>query len=124
MKYLLILFLGLGIAQSSSAQAEFDITDQEAFFPGGEVAMRKFVRDNLNYPEIAIEKEEQGTVYVSFVVEKDGSLSQIKIARGVSESLDKEAIRLVKKMPNWIPGEVKAVKVLVRQNLPLNFKLV
>jgi protein TonB len=86
--------------------------------------MRKFVRDNLNYPEIAIEKEEQGTVYVSFVVEKDGSLSQIKIARGVSESLDKEAIRLVKKMPNWIPGEVKAVKVLVRQNLPLNFKLV
>ena len=75
------------------------------------------------YPQSSIEMNEQGRVYLSFVVEADGSLSNIEIERGVSQDLDKEAKRLIRKMPNWEAGEAKGKKARTRCRLPINFTL-
>jgi len=102
---------------------EYVIVDVDAQFFGGYEEMIRFIHSNLVYPQDAIEMNEQGKVYVTFVVEKDGSLSNIAIARGVYQSLDREASRIVRKMPKWIPGEVKYQKVRTRMMLPINFVL-
>jgi protein TonB len=102
---------------------EWDVVDIDAQFVGGYEEMIRFIHSNLVYPQDAIEMNEQGKVYVTFVVEKDGSLSNIAIARGVYQSLDREASRLVRKMPKWVPGEVKYQKVRTRMMLPINFVL-
>ena len=100
-----------------------DFPDVEAGFPGGAAAMQKWIANNVKYPQTAIEMNEQGRVYLSFVVEPDGSITGVKIERGVSPDLDKEAKRLVRKMPKWAPGEAKAKKVRTRCRLPINFTL-
>lgn len=102
---------------------KIELNDQEPTFPGGNQALQIFFRDNLQYPESAIKNGEAGRVFVQFTVEVDGTLSDVKIVRGVSEALDAEALRLVKKMPTWEPGESKGTKVRVRYNLPINFRL-
>jgi periplasmic protein TonB len=102
---------------------EYEIVDVDAQFMGGYEEMLRFIHSNLVYPQDAIEMNEQGKVYVTFVVEKDGSLSNIAIARGVYQSLDREASRIVRKMPKWVPGEVKYQKVRTRMMLPINFVL-
>jgi TonB family protein len=89
----------------------------------GSSAMMKWISKNVNYPQTSIEMNEQGRVFLSFVVEKDGSLSNIAIERGVSLDLDREAKRVVRKMPNWIPGEASGRKVRARCRLPINFQL-
>ena len=99
------------------------VSDKEPEFPGGAEALYQFMSDNLHYPESAIKNGEAGRVFVQFTVEVDGTLSDVKIMRGVSEALDAEALRLVKKMPLWIPGETNGKKVRVRYNLPINFRL-
>ena len=100
-----------------------DFPDVEATFPGGTAAMQKWIAANVKYPQTAIEMNEQGKVYLSFVVELDGSITNIKIVRGVSSDLDKEAKRLVRKMPKWKAGEAKAKKVRTNCRLPINFRL-
>ena len=100
-----------------------DFPDVEASFPGGAAAMQKWIAENVNYPQTAIEMNEQGRVYLSFVVEPDGSISNIAVERGVSNDLDKEAKRLLRKMPNWSPGEAKGRKARTRCRLPINFTL-
>ena len=85
--------------------------------------MQKWIAENVQYPQTAIEMNEQGKVYLSFVVEPDGSISNIAIERGVSGDLDKEAKRLVRKMPKWSPGEAKGKKARTRCRLPINFTL-
>ena len=102
---------------------EHDIVDLDAKYVGGVEEMIRFIHSNLVYPQDAIELNQQGKVYVTFVVEKDGSLSNIAIARGVFTSLDREATRIVRKMPKWIPGEIKYQKVRTRMMLPINFVL-
>ena len=92
-------------------------------FPGGDAAFANFIKSAVVYPELAAEMGEQGIVYVKFVVNKDGSIEQVSIRQGVSEALDKEAQRVVKKMPNWIPGEQNGKKVRVSYTLPISFKL-
>lgn len=92
-------------------------------FPGGEDAMYDFLNNNLKYPQIARELGISGRVYVQFVVEKDGSVSDIKIIRSRDRSLDKEALRIIELMPKWLPGVQNGHKVRVRMTLPVNFVL-
>jgi periplasmic protein TonB len=97
--------------------------DQEATFPGGAAAMKQFLADNIVYPEIAKELGDQGKVFIEFVVEKDGSISQIKILRGVSKEIDREAKRVVSMMPKWVPAESKGESVRARCRIPISFIL-
>ena len=85
--------------------------------------MMEKVQDVMVYPEVDIEMNVQGKVYISFIVEKDGSVSNVEVERGVSSTIDREAKRIVKSFPNWKPGENAYGKVRTRVRLPLNFVL-
>lgn len=100
-----------------------DFPTIEAAYVGGYVAMQTYIQKKLIYPQTAIELGLQGKVYVEFTIEKNGDISDVKIARGVHEILDKEAVRLIKGMPQWIPGELKAKKVRTRVRLPIVFEI-
>lgn len=100
-----------------------EFPDQEAEFPGGIAAMRKFLAEKIKYPDIAIEMGDQGKVFVQFVVEKDGSISQVEVIRGVSKELDREAKRVVRQMPPWQPAETRGEKQRSRMRIPINFEL-
>ena len=97
--------------------------DVEPSFPGGDAEFANFIKSTVVYPELASEMGEQGIVYVKFVVNRDGSIEQVSIRQSATESLDKEALRVVNKMPNWIPGEQGGKKVRVSYTLPISFKL-
>lgn len=97
--------------------------DEEPYYTEGEEAMQKFIKDNLVYPAEAKEKGEQGKVYVRFVVEADGTITNVSIARGVSPSIDAEAMRIVKLMSNWNPGKYKGTPLLTNVVIPIVFKL-
>ena len=101
----------------------YDVVAVSPEYPGGPAEMGNFIRENFEYPEIAREMGEQGTVWVEFVVFSDGSIKQVKVVKGVSESLDKEAKRVVKKMPHWKPGEQAGKKVNVKYTIPIKAKL-
>lgn len=103
----------------------YDIVDQPAEYPGGMAALKKFIADNLKYPETAKEKGIQGKCYLQFIVSKTGELSNIKVKKGVVDcpECDKEAIRLVKSMPKWIPGKNNGEAVNSTFILPVTFKL-
>jgi periplasmic protein TonB len=92
-------------------------------FPGGEAAMRGFFSSNLVYTRMAREINLQGTVYVSFVVYKDGSIGGIEILRGLGAGLDEEVIRVLSEMPDWIPGNQNGKSVNVKFAIPVQFKL-
>lgn len=98
-----------------------EIPDVDAEFIGGYGEMQKFITTEVQYPEISLTWGEQGTVWTSFVVETDGSISDIKVERGVSADLDKEALRVVRQFPKWKPGEVDAQPVRTRVRLPITF---
>ena len=92
-------------------------------FPGGEQAMMDFVAKNVKYPKEAMEKEISGRVLVSFVVEKDGSINETEVVKGIGGGCDEEAVRVVKAMPKWKPGKEKGKAVRVSFMLPIVFKL-
>lgn len=100
-----------------------DFPDVEANFNGGYLEMAKWMQENLKYPELSMELNEKGKVYLKFIVEKDGSITNVEIVRGISKELDNEAKRLVREMPKWTPGEVKGVKVRSIFTMPINFEL-
>ena len=101
----------------------FEVVEQMPSFPGGDAALMQYLRDNIKYPVVAQENGVQGRVVVSFVVEKDGSITDVKVVRSVDPSLDKEAQRVVKSMPKWIPGKQNGSAVRVKYNVPVSFKL-
>lgn len=101
----------------------WEIVEQKPQFPGGEAALMKYIRDNMQYPSIAQENGIQGKVVVRFVVSKDGSVRDVTVMRGVDSSLDKEAIRVVKSLPNFIPGKQNGHAVNVYYILPVSFRL-
>ncbi|MBQ6210408.1 MAG: energy transducer TonB [Prevotella sp.] len=105
------------------ANKVFDVVEQMPSFPGGNDALMKFLSDNVKYPVVAQENGVQGRVVVSFVVEKDGSITDVKVVRSVDPSLDKEAARVVKSMPRWIPGKQNGAAVRVKYNVPVSFRL-
>ena len=92
-------------------------------FPGSEFKMYEFLAMNIRYPQRAREDGYSGTVYVRFVVEPDGTITNIEVAKGVGGGCSEEAVRVVKMMPNWIPGEAFGKKVRVTYTLPINFRL-
>jgi TonB family protein len=101
----------------------FIIVDQHPQYPGGDEARLEFLRNNIVYPAEAKEQGIQGTVYIGFIVEKDGTVSNVKIVRGVHKLIDDEAIRATKLMPNWIPGIQKGKVVRVSYNMPIKFTI-
>ena len=101
----------------------YAIVEVEPSFPGGPAAMSWWLQSHVTYPESAIGKNEQGIVYVRFVVNIDGSISNIQIKKSVSESLDQEAIRVVSIMPKWIPAELQGEFVSTYFTLPIAFRL-
>jgi TonB family protein len=86
-------------------------------------AMMQFLSENINYPETAVEMGEQGRVFLQFVIEKDGSITNVKVDRGVSVDLDNEAKRVLQRMPKWNPGQVNGRNVRSRCRIPINFRL-
>ncbi|MFA9391644.1 MAG: energy transducer TonB [Prolixibacteraceae bacterium] len=101
----------------------FIIVEDMPEFPGGELALRKWIGSNIKYPVIAAENGIQGKVYVTFVVDKDGSISNARIARGVDPSIDQEALRVVNNLPKWKPGKQRGKPVRVSYTVPINFQL-
>ncbi len=101
----------------------FFIVEDMPEFPGGDLALRKFIANSINYPVIAQENGIEGKVYVTFVVDKDGSVSDAKIVRGVDPSIDKEALRVVSNLPRWKPGKQRGKPVRVSYTVPINFVL-
>ena len=113
----------IDVEEEEKEEGIIEFPDVEAEFIGGAQALMKYISSNIQYPPTSIEMNEQGKVYLSFVVEPDGSISNVVVERGVSPDLDKEAKRVVRSMPNWKPGESKAKKSRTRCRLPINFQL-
>jgi protein TonB len=101
----------------------FVVVEEQPEFPGGNAAMMKFLSDNIKYPVIAQENGIQGRVITNFVVERDGSITDVQVVRGVDPSLDKEAVRVIQSMPKWKPGKQRGSPVRVRFTLPVVFRL-
>ena len=99
------------------------LVEQMPQFPGGDAALMKYLSSHINYPPMAAENNVQGKVILQFVVEKDGRVGEVKIARSVDKDLDKEAIRVVKSLPKFTPGRQNGYPVRVWYTLPVNFKL-
>lgn len=110
-------------AQTKKNDMVFDVVEVMPQFPGGQIAMLQYLMKNIKYPEQAMKEGIQGRVAVRFIVEKDGSISDVKPVLSVHPLLNKEAVRVVKSMPKWSPGKQNGKPVRVRFNLPVMFKL-
>ncbi len=101
----------------------FKVVEVDPEFPGGEEALYKYLAENIKYPVMAKNNKVEGRVYITFVIEKDGNVSDAKVLRSVNEELDAEALRVINAMPKWKPGMQQGVPVRVQFNLPIVFKL-
>lgn len=101
----------------------FTVVEENPQFPGGEAALYKYLNESIKYPEEAKELGIQGRVFVNFVVETNGSVSNVKVLRGIGGGCDEEAIRVVQSMPKWTPGKQRGIPVRVSYNLPIKFTL-
>ena len=110
-------------ADSTAKEEVFMVAEQMPEFPGGMKELLKFLQDNLKYPENAMKNNVQGRVIVQFVVEKDGTLTEFKVARSVDPDLDAEALRVLQTMPKWKPGMQRGKIVRVKFTVPVSFKL-
>lgn len=113
------------IAQEVPKEEEkvFDVVEQMPSFPGGQGALFEYLSKNIKYPVVAEENGVQGRVIVTFVVERDGSITDVKVVKAVDPSLDKEAARVVRSMPHWIPGKQNGSAVRVKFTVPVTFTL-
>lgn len=107
----------------SDAEYSFEQLEQKPEFPDGNAGLGKYLSENIKYPKKAVKKNITGKVFVQFVIDKTGKVIDVTVPRGVDKSLDKEAVRVVKSMPNWKPGMKDGVPVKVRYTIPINFKL-
>ena len=101
----------------------YEVCEQMPIFEGGDAALLKYLRENLKYPDKTKDRGVQGRLVIGFIVEKDGSLTDVKVLRPVDIDLDAEALRLVKGMPKWIPGRHNGQRVRVRYLLPIHICL-
>ena len=101
----------------------FKVVENPPSFPGGDAARMKYLKDNINYPEMARESGISGKVFVTFVVEPNGSVTNVSILRGIGGGCDEEAKRVIKAMPRWIPGKQRGKPVRVQFNMPIKFTL-
>ena len=128
LKVALMMFVLLFSFMTSTAQTKkndmlFSVVEVMPQYPGGQIAMMKYIMENIKYPEQAMKEGIQGRVAVRFIVEKDGSISDVKPILSVHPLLNKEAVRVVESMPKWTPGKQNGKPVRVRFNLPVMFKL-
>lgn len=107
--------------EESMGERPFHLVEQMPHFQGGEQKMIQFIKENLRYPQTAKENNIYGRVVIQFVVNKDGTISNISIIKGVDKSLNEEAIRLTKSMPRWVPGKQNGKVVPVYYSLPISF---
>jgi protein TonB len=101
----------------------FNMVEQKPIYPGGDIALLKFISDSTKYPEEALQNAISGKVYVQFVIDAEGYVTNVQIAKGVAPILDQEAIRVIKLMPRWTPGEQRGKPVSVSFVVPINFYL-
>lgn len=101
----------------------YEVVDEMPSFTGGQNALMQFLANNVKYPTVAFENGVQGRVLVSFIVERDGSLSNVKVEHSVDPALDKEAVRVVKAMPKWQPGKQKGSAIRVKFTVPIVFRM-
>lgn len=124
-----VLFMLLALAFPAEAQEKdkeddvFYVVDELPVFPGGEEALRNWLAENIRYPGEAKADSIQGKVYVTFIVDEQGKVTDSKLARGASPALDEEALRVVNAMPAWKPGKHKGKEVKVSYTVPISFKL-
>ncbi len=109
--------------ESAEEMQIFMVVESMPEFPGGEANLYKFLAENIKYPQMAKESGIQGRVFVTFVVERDGSVTDVRVLRGIGGGCDEEAIRVVKAMPKWTPGKQRGKSVRVQYNLPVKFTL-
>lgn len=108
--------------QSEEADAVYMVVDKMPEFPGGQQDLFNYLTDNVKYPAEAARRGLEGRTICQFVVEKDGSITDVKVVKSSGSSLlDKEALRVLRRMPNWIPGTMKGKPVRVKYTVPVNF---
>ncbi len=111
------------VEEKPAVEKPFVTVEQMPTFPGGEAEMQRYIASNLKYPVVAQESGIQGRVTVRFVVSKTGAIEDVNVIRGIDPSCDKEAVRVVKSMPKWIPGKQNGLNVPVYFTLPIVFRL-
>jgi len=109
--------------QGDDGDLIYDDADELPVFPCGQEALLKYLHDNIHYPTVAAENGVQGRVIVGFVIEKDGSISNVYVRKGQDTALDKEAMRVVMAMPKWKPAKRNGVNVRMKYNVPVTFRL-
>ena len=109
--------------EEEEEQTIFQVVENDPEFPGGVEAMYMYLAQNIKYPQLARENNITGRVYVTFVVERDGSVSGVRVLRDIGGGCGAEAVRVVKSMPKWTPGKQRGKAVRVQYNLPVNFSL-
>jgi len=112
-----------GGIENQESEIIFTVVEQMPQFPGGEVAMNQFIADNLKYPELSKKDKTSGRVYVRFVISKEGKLCDAQIVRSLDAYCDKEALRVIRSMPDWIPGKQNGINVSVYYIVPISFSL-
>lgn len=130
-KSLLTLFALISFSQLQAQEVSSDSLDVKVFtyvdkpteFPGGLNEFHKFISENIQYPEKAMKKGVQGKVFVKFIVERNGSITNAEVIKGISPEIDKEALRVIGIMPKWIPAELYKQKVRQEYTMPIQFKL-
>lgn len=109
--------------ESADEQQIFMVVESMPEFPGGMNELNKYLAENIHYPQMAKESGIQGRVFVTFVVERDGRVTDVRVLRGIGGGCDEEAVRVVKNMPKWTPGKQRGKPVRVQFNLPVKFTL-
>ena len=112
-----------GVAAANDDAQVFEVVEQMPEFPGGSAELMDYLMNNLKYPKDAEESKTEGRVIVTFVVDKEGRIVEPKVVKGVSPSLDAEALRVVQSMPQWTPGRQHGEAVRVLYTVPINFQL-
>lgn len=112
-----------GVSLDSDIVFYNDPIEKRPFFPGGNANFYKYLRQNIHYPPDALKHKVQGKVFLSFIVEKNGRLTNLKVTRSVSKNLDAEALRVVQNSPKWVPGTHNGKPISYQLSLPINFSL-
>ena len=111
------------VEQKEEETKVFEVVEQMPQFPGGDAALMQYLSSHIKYPVVAEENGIQGRVVCTFVVERNGSITDVRVVKSVDPSLDKEAVRVIKSMPNWIPGKQNGSAVRVKYTVPVTFRL-
>ena len=112
-----------GNSQEDASGEVYGIVEEMPQFPGGEIALCKYIANSIKYPVVAQKTGIQGKVYVTFIVDRDGGVTDVKVLQGVDPLLDREALRVVRNLPRWKPGKQRGVPVRVSYTVPINFIL-